>query len=186
MGSFFYFSFSKSYMTSRKFQNYDFFFKLTTFSFHGAFTKYPISRCSRQVRETNFPKVLNEKMLNYVKCPTLNWHFPPFLMKAKIDEKYHLSTLRVKIAHRRSFWFNISEQSQSSIIQGPGRGSHPDDPINGGVLCNNRASKAPNRLWGCSINFLSAFKGLQMLVLAWDWNTFRGALSHITVIGYLT
>lgn len=184
MGSFI-FSFSKSYTRSRKFQNYDFVL-LTTFSFHGAFTKYSISRCATQVRKTNFSKVLNEKMLNYVKCPTLNWHFPPFLMKAKIDEKYHLSTLRVKISHKRSFWFNTSEQSQSSIIQGPGRGSHSDDPINGGVLCNNRASKAPNRLWVCNINFLSAFKGLQMLVLAWDWNTFRGALSHITVIGYLT
>lgn len=125
-------------------------------------------------------------MLNYVKCPTLNWHFPPFLMKAKIDEKYHLSTLRVKISHKRSFWFNTSGQSQSSIIQGPGRGSHSDDPINGGERCNNRASKAPNRLGVCNINFLSAFKGLQMLGLAWAWNTFRGALNRITVIGYLT
>ena len=106
-------------------------------------------------------------------------------MQAKIDEKYHLSTLRVKISSKRSFWFNTSEQNQSSIIQGPGRGSHSDDPINGGILCNHLASKAPNRLWGCNINFLSAFKGLQMLVLAWDWNTYWGALNHITVIGYL-
>ena len=56
---------------------------------------------------------------------------------------------------------------------------------NGRILCNHLASKAPNRLWGCNINFLSAFKGLQMLVLAWDWNTYWGALNHITVIGYL-
>lgn len=86
-------------------------------------------------------------------------------MQAKIDEKYHLSTLRVKISSKRSLWFIASEQRQSYIIQGPGRGSHSDDPINGGILCNQPGSKAPNRLWGCNINFLSAFKGLQMLVL---------------------
>ena len=89
-------------------------------------------------------------------------------MQAKIDEKYHLSTLRVKIPRKRSLWFNTSEQRPSSLIQGPGRGSHSDDPINGETLCHHPASKAPNRLWGCNINFLSAFKGLQMLVLARD------------------
>lgn len=63
-------------MASRKFQNYDFFL-LTTFSFHGAFTKYSISRYASQVRKTNLSKVLNEKMLNYVKCPHIELTFPP-------------------------------------------------------------------------------------------------------------
>lgn len=64
-------------------------------------------------------------------------------MQAKIDEKYHLSTLRVKISSKRSFWFNTSEQSQSSIIQGPGRRSHSDDPINGGDTLQSSSKQGP-------------------------------------------
>lgn len=107
----------------------------------------------------------------------IKWNGPhwidisPFLMQAKIDEKYHLSTLRVRISHTRSSWVSASEWSWSSIIRGPGLGSHSDDPINGGTLRRHPASKAPDRLRGCNINFLSAFKGLQMFVLVWAGNT---------------